>query len=256
MATPPFQYALNAGTLFKDLEPAQKDALTPLLNVINYTSGELNRILGGRLDLVQNAPFEFLTLTRKCPAKTWTAPTFENAWVNYDATTWDTAGYRIDPDGRAHLKGLVKSGTDPGTIFTLPSGYRPALNQMFSVVSADVFARVDVNSDGTVKVAVGGNNAWVSLNGIAFDATDPAPAPAYQTDGWPIYIQATNFDGGINWVQLVQARDTSAQTTDSVGANAVDWVKQPNGGVSVRTIHGLTPGRTYDLTFMLYGGKV
>lgn len=96
----------------------------------------------------------------------YTAPTFLNAWVNFNAA-WEPAGYTIDPYGTVHLKGTVANGVAAAAIFNLPVGYRPALNNMFSVVANNAFGRLDVESGGDVILRVGAVG-FVNLSGVSF----------------------------------------------------------------------------------------
>lgn len=106
-------------------------------------------------------------------AMSWTAPTFQNSWVNY-GDQWNVAGYCKDPSGIVRLRGLIKNGS-AGTIFTLPVGFRPSATCLYLVACNHATppgnARIDVLSNGSVNLmtyATGGNNAWVSLDGITF----------------------------------------------------------------------------------------
>lgn len=102
-------------------------------------------------------------------------PAFQNSWENYStpafhATSFRREGYRV------YLRGLIKSGTSgsgaTGTVFTLPVGWRPNSQEIFNQWSNTGAARVDVATDGIVKVvsyATGGTNGFVSLSGISFD---------------------------------------------------------------------------------------
>lgn len=100
---------------------------------------------------------------------TWSAPTLLNSWANYGGA-FHNAGYFKDSLGFVHLRGLVKSGTTGYPIFTLPAGYRPTAAHMFSVHAGGAEARVEAVVDGNVYVAAysGGNNNYVSLDGITF----------------------------------------------------------------------------------------
>ena len=98
----------------------------------------------------------------------WIVPTFENSWVNYVAG-FATAGFFKDTLGFVHLRGLVKNGTVNTIIFTLPVGYRPALNLIYATVASNTFARITVYTNGEVKQAVG-DNGFQSLDGIIFKA--------------------------------------------------------------------------------------
>jgi hypothetical protein len=101
----------------------------------------------------------------------WTAPTFQNSWVNYAGGVYSPAGYRKDGAGFVHLRGLVSTGTVGSgvAIFTLPVGYRPAYQSLFVTISNSLIARVDVQADGKVCLT-SGSATWASLEGITFFA--------------------------------------------------------------------------------------
>lgn len=92
-------------------------------------------------------------------------PQFENSWVNYEWTNTDAGFYKVGDI--VHLGGLVKSGTIPGAIFTLPENYRPQGTLHFPVSSNASFGVVRIFSSGTVDV-LAGSNVWLSLEGISF----------------------------------------------------------------------------------------
>ncbi len=111
-----------------------------------------------------------LTVSGDILPESWTAPTFQNSWVNYD-TTYNQVGYFKDKYGIVHLRGLVKSGTVGGStpIFTLPEGYRPIKRCIFVTISNGSIGRCDVKDTGEV-IANNGSNSWFSLEGISFRA--------------------------------------------------------------------------------------
>ena len=89
-------------------------------------------------------------------------PAFQNGFVNYDVT--NTAGFRRYPDGKVRLKGIIKSGTNAQTAFTLPVGFRvPYGSFRFSCPAG---AQVDITSTGGVNPTYTG---WVDLSGVEFD---------------------------------------------------------------------------------------
>jgi len=106
------------------------------------------------------------------PAQTvleqWNAPTLQNSWVNFGGSL-NPAGYWKDPHNVVHLRGVLMSGTVNATMFLLPVGYRPANEELFSVVSNNAFGRLDVRAAGDV-VLVTGSNSFASLDGITFRA--------------------------------------------------------------------------------------
>lgn len=95
----------------------------------------------------------------------WTAPTFQNSWVNFGGTL-GTAGYR-KANGIVYLRGIIKSGTINTVAFNLPAGYRPAADTRFPSVSNSAFGSCIVDTSGNVTPQVG-NNASFSLDGILF----------------------------------------------------------------------------------------
>jgi hypothetical protein len=94
-------------------------------------------------------------------------PAFVNGWVNY-GSGYGNASFRKFPDGKVKCAGLIRAGTIPSTIFTLPPGYRPNQNQIYGSASNDVFGEMRVNTDGTVATSIS-NNGWVTLDDIEFD---------------------------------------------------------------------------------------
>lgn len=100
----------------------------------------------------------------------WIAPTLAGTWVNFDAVPgFAQAAYMKDSLGFVHIKGLVKSGTVPSTIFTLPAGYRPMNNLYISSTNNAAIAVVRVQAVGDVVADTGGNTAF-SINNIHFKA--------------------------------------------------------------------------------------
>lgn len=97
----------------------------------------------------------------------FTAPTFANAWVNYDAAVYHAAGYFKDPFGVVHLRGVLKTGTLGLKAFTLPAGFRPTLSSIFACASNDAYGTCYVNANGDV-IPFNGSNVTFSLDGISF----------------------------------------------------------------------------------------
>jgi competence protein ComGC len=104
----------------------------------------------------------------------WSTFSLQNNWINYD-TTYNPNGYRRTKDGVVILRGLIKrigSITSGEIIGTLPISYRPSEQLIFQTgTNPNVGSRVDVNTDGTVRV-IAGDPGWLSLEGIKFLASD------------------------------------------------------------------------------------
>lgn len=98
----------------------------------------------------------------------WVALSLKNSWVTY-SNDWTTGSYWKDSQGFVHLTGLVKNGS--GNIATLPAGYRPAIREVYHVItSGEVEGRVDVYPDGEIVPSAIASNTWVTLSGITFYA--------------------------------------------------------------------------------------
>lgn len=101
----------------------------------------------------------------------WQTPTLLNGWVAY-GSPYAPAAYYLGPEGKVHLRGLVKSGTPGSTIFTLPAGYRPETKLLVATVgsagSGDVVMTVIINTDGTVVSNHSSANTYVTLDNISF----------------------------------------------------------------------------------------
>lgn len=125
------------------------------------TSGEVKTLYESNADTNELSDAEKAKLVNLDDG-TYITPTMLNGWVNY-SSTFQYAGYRKDEYGMVHIRGLVKSGTVPDSVvFTLPVGYRPANNHIFSADGNSVIERVDVNPDGNVYARCA-SNAWISI---------------------------------------------------------------------------------------------
>lgn len=92
-------------------------------------------------------------------------PAFLNSWVNFGSDHAVAAFYK-QPNGWVRLKGLVKSGSS--TIFTLPVGYRPPFDAVFTSVSNGTECMIRVDTSGNVSKPIGGSNVYVSLADVTF----------------------------------------------------------------------------------------
>ena len=95
----------------------------------------------------------------------WITPTLLNGWVEADASK--APRYMKDTLGFVHLKGMVKSGSNSSTIFTLPSGYRLDRYGAFPVDADGTFGKINISPTGDITY-LSGSNAGVSLENITF----------------------------------------------------------------------------------------
>jgi hypothetical protein len=126
------------------------------------------------------------------PPLTWTnlAPYFNATnWTDYNPSgPWGPCQFTKNSHGYVRMRGLAKSvaaytnGAATAVIATLPVGYRPTINQMFSALQADSTSqyflnRLDAYPSGQLQIIGGGigvgNNGvatYVTLDSIAFYA--------------------------------------------------------------------------------------
>lgn len=115
----------------------------------------------------------------------WQALSYSNGWRSWNggaAAPWGTAGYRKDLAGNVHLSGLLdKNGGNwvaNELMFTLPAGYRPHQQVMFSPRmqsgGVEVNGRCDITTAGAFTLVLFGGLAnpvgTVAIHGICFPA--------------------------------------------------------------------------------------
>jgi hypothetical protein len=89
--------------------------------------------------------------------------------VNFDASGLAEMRFVKDGSGVVHLEGVVKSGTVPSAIFTLPEGFRPEFRTIWNQITSGGVGRIDiyeadhVSQAGEVYMA-NGSNAWIGVN--------------------------------------------------------------------------------------------
>jgi hypothetical protein len=127
-----------------------------------------------------------VTASKLAPEEAWRKvgaagqPAFASGWLNFGEFTYQAVGFRKDRDGIVHLRGAGTKGSNGpvSTMFTLPSGYRPARHEVFAAASTNGAGQqapsggiVDVYPDGAVVVLGDTDDNFVSLSGISFTAT-------------------------------------------------------------------------------------
>ena len=104
------------------------------------------------------------------------SPTFGSGWQNYSVVHgngFEDARYYVD-SGRVYLGGLIRktSGIVAGEVMiTLPAGYRPQKQRIFTVSTEAGIVRIDVAANGNVVFngpSHNGGQNWVSLDGVSF----------------------------------------------------------------------------------------
>jgi hypothetical protein len=99
-------------------------------------------------------------------------PTLLNGWVNYDTTAFGPTFYTKDKTGMVTINGIIKNGTVTAgtTLFTLPTGFRPAIQLITAGVALDLIHRTDTKTNGDVILGTAGNAGYTGLGNIRFMA--------------------------------------------------------------------------------------
>ena len=101
----------------------------------------------------------------------WCNMSLQNGWVHY-GSPFSTPQYTKGSDGIVSLKGLIKSGTS-ANIVTLPAGYCPKQRILETVITADVWGRVDMvpQANGTcILTGSSYSTVWLSLDSFRYIA--------------------------------------------------------------------------------------
>lgn len=101
-------------------------------------------------------------------------PAFQNSWSNF-AAGFQVARFRLCGGGtQVEVQGMVKTGTLGTAVFTLPAGYRPALqirfaqNLFLSTSGEPDPSRIDVLANGNVTVTATAGVGTASNTSINF----------------------------------------------------------------------------------------
>lgn len=148
----------SGGAKFLDLEITRTFSVTNLTGSSFKTNLDLesarNLLVGNRINITG-----FITGSDSA----WTAVTFQNSWANLAG--FSSAGYRKDPLGYVHVRGVINAGTPDVAAFTLPAGYRPGGKLAFAG-GGGATPSTYVNTDGTV--VPNSSNTAAFLDAIIF----------------------------------------------------------------------------------------
>jgi len=118
-------------------------------------------------------------------------PALQNSWVIY-GSGYGRARYWRDAWGQVHLSGLVKSGSLPNVIHTLPVPSRPSVGRYVIVTISDAgISRVDVEPNGQID-AIAGGTGYFSLDGAVIHAEEYEYVAPTLLNSW------ANFGTGYN----------------------------------------------------------
>lgn len=100
----------------------------------------------------------------------WITPTLLNGVTNYAGGLAPVRYYKNEFN-TVCLDGISSSVATETIIFTLPVGYRPSKRLYIPTVVGNVFGRLEIGTDGSVKLGNGSaSTIYISYGGIAFRA--------------------------------------------------------------------------------------
>lgn len=254
MAAPPVKLDLQKAD-YPSSGISDQDSLNKLLTALNLQSEQVVGCLSQGITFSQNMSGQVKTVNVSTPATDWVnvgdsgAPAFQNAWANFNSG-WQVASYKKDALGFVHVRGHITAGTLGSAIFTLPVGFRPALNEQFAVMANNVWCLATVDSAGNVSLAstTGSSNSFCTLHGITFQVADFSPGVL---SCFPVKVSTTvqNPSG----VLVGRILDTAKQAA-TMAPGGLDFTVLGQGVVQLNNLPGLLLGRSYQVTLLILGG--
>jgi hypothetical protein len=243
---------------FADFPAEQQETFEKVVTILNPWLGDVTGALSGRLTIGDNVSASYKTFRCTIPQNAFIPITdLQNGWVAY-GSPYNLPGYRITMDGLVYVRGVIKDGTTgSGTLlFTLPDGYRPDATKIFALAKSGGAGLWEAEIAANGQVIVGPRNAdatWSSLDNITFTAMGVcAPIPTFSGANWPL-VYEPQIPTKPSAVFVSSAVDVNGNTSTSFGMGGVDWELTLDNKVRVKQIHGLSPGRTYDITLLTLG---
>lgn len=138
----------------------------PIINAYDGGHIRVNRLdVSGNVNTVGNMFVEGVVTTS---TRSWIKPTL-GAGISDMGSPYEGSSYYKDAQGFVHLRGFLKGVSTGAVLFTLPVGYRPSKQRIFSTFSnsATNSTRIDIYTDGRVIATFSG--AWCLLDGIMFN---------------------------------------------------------------------------------------
>jgi len=233
---------------------SQAEWIEKLLRPLNNFAQSTVNAVNGNLTLGQNVTASYRTIRAQAPALPWVDLTPQGGWTN---VTGANIGYWLEADGTVNFRGRLNAGTksDGTTIFTVPAALKPEYDIRLSLPHDDKSAAQGLLSatDGTMKINnVTGSVAQLFFTGLYYFAATPPAQPVYVGHDWPIKL-STGFSTTVAGVLLTQAVDVNTNEKLSAGTSGIDWEATARNEVTIKRVNGLTPKRTYDLTFLILG---
>jgi hypothetical protein len=234
---------------------SQAEWIERLLRPLNVFSQTTVNAVNGGLTIAGNIVASYRTVRAVVPALPWVALTPQNSTQTAGEPT---LAYYVDALGEVYLRGAVAPTTkaDNTIMFTMPATLYPETTQTLLLNhdhgSSHAYCKLS-SVDGTMRIFNLSSSATnVFFNNITYFAVTPPAITAYVGPDWPIRL-STGFGNTVAAVLLTQAIDTETKETTSAGTANIDWEISARNEVSIKRVNGLTPKRTYDLTFLILG---
>lgn len=234
---------------------SQAEWIEKLLRPLNNFAQSTVNVVNGNLTLGQNVVATYKTVRAQVPGLPWQELFPESGWVNdVDAPI----GYYVDADGCINFRGSIFDGDklDGTIIFTLPDEILyPVIDMHFSIPHDDKKSAHAIlsSTDGTMKIYdLSGGATALYLTDMFYYLDTPPAVPAFEGRDWPIKL-STDFSTTVAGVLLTQAIDIETNEKASAATAGIDWLLTARNEVTVKRVNGLTPKRTYDLTFLIVG---
>ena len=97
----------------------------------------------------------------------WITPTLNSGYTGY-SSPYGTIKYR-KIGNIVNIQGITNEGT-VGTVFTLPTGFRPDRRVLIAALNANALGRLDIEPNGNVNIDISASSSWFSLNCTFFTA--------------------------------------------------------------------------------------
>jgi hypothetical protein len=114
----------------------------------------------------------YVALSNVPASVSWTAATYQNSWVSFNAGTHYVAEYYKDPFGLVRIRGTISTGVTGTVAFTLPAGFRPTKNLNFPITTSGGhgFAGIAANGQTTIVAVTGNASTFAAIDSIHFYA--------------------------------------------------------------------------------------
>lgn len=248
---------LTGFKLTREDYPDQAAWIEKLLRPLNLFSQSAVNAVNGGLIIGRNVMATYKTSRVKVPPLPWVNLTPENSTQTAGEPT---LGYRITADGTVYIRGAVSPTTKAnGTVlWTLPSAsLYPETTQtmLLNHNHGNSHAYCTISAvDGKLRIynlSSSANNVF--FNETHFLAKNPPGMPVFVGPDWPLKL-ATDMPTTVRSLVVANCIDTETSQSLGHGLAGVDWEQVTRSEVIIRRVNGLTPNRSYDITFLMFGG--